>query len=143
MQKLETRDRREMLMGSGGFIVDKESGRVVEYGSGSGSVDNIFRFYESGFSYEYYDLTIKKIVDLEKTTSFLIDLQLIEQKIVYENGNFLVLPAESGLAKLEEIKKSLPFTFYRQRFGLHYKDLYELKNSNCLEYELHGYDESE
>ena len=106
-------------------------------------MENIFRFYESGLSYQYYDFTIKEIINHEEALRVLIDLQLIERKIVYENGNFLVLPAESGLAKMEEIVKSLPFTFHRKRFGLHYKVLYELKSSGCLEYELHGYDESE
>ena len=140
---LETRDENHMFLGSNGFIVDRENGRVVEYGSRNGSVDNIFCFYESGFSYKHYNFTIKKVKNYEKSLRFLIDLQLIERKIVCKNGNFLVLPAESGLVKMEEIIKSLPFTFYKQRFGLCYDVLYELKSSTCLEHELHGYDESE
>lgn len=45
---LETKNFSDMLVGSGGFIVEKETGKVVEFGSAY-SLEKNFEIYEKGF----------------------------------------------------------------------------------------------
>jgi Immunity protein 35 len=45
---LKTKDIRHMLRGGESFIVEKENGRIVSFGSTFSLEDN-FRYYEEGF----------------------------------------------------------------------------------------------
>ncbi len=139
---LKTRDIYHMLRGGASFVVEKENGRIVSFGSTFSLEDN-FRYYEEGFKYEIYDLIIKKVYNLKATLQFLMTLQLIHHDFRLIENKFIHVLTSQGSKEMDDILSALPYTFSKQRLYFAYPHLLEMKYSNWFDYRLIGYDESE
>lgn len=132
---IRTRNIQYLEVGSGGFIVEKETGRVVEFGSAY-SLEKNFEIYEKGFAYKKYDLTILKVNDLN---SAIRNLKKLSMRFVipeFENGVWWEIPQEYSEKQIKEILQNLPYTFTNQKFYFRHSEFEEMQKSKCLEFEL-------
>jgi Immunity protein 35 len=136
---LETRDENGMLVGSSGFIVEREAGRIVQFGSVYG-VDGNLQYYEAGLRHEFYVLTILQVFDVTQTLHALLHMRLIDARAEFDNDEFTVRPTQVGKTAFNTILSSLPYTFPIQHFYFFYPILFEMKRSNWLKFELLGFD---
>jgi len=132
---LETGDSSKMLLGSGGFIVEREAGRVFEFGSAYPR-ERWIANYERGFKYECYDLTIIAVSDLERAIGLLQRLDMVYVIPEEENGTVWRIPRRYTQEQVRERLGRLPCTFAEQAFW-HRVDVFdEIDASGCLKYEL-------
>jgi len=133
---LRTGDEHHMLVGSGGFIVERENGRIYEFGSAY-STERNFAAYEWGLKYESYDLTITKIRDLEKTLHHLLTLNLTYVIPEVAHGRTWRIPKPYTREQLAQKLRVLPCIFENCRgFYFKYEQLLELERARCCEYQL-------
>src|SRR5215204_5740641 len=72
---IESGNILDMLIGSGGFIVEKDSGKVVQFGSAY-SLEKNFEIYEKGFLRKNLDLVITKVFDSSECVRLLNRLSM-------------------------------------------------------------------
>ena len=65
---LRTRNIRDALVGCNGFIVEREDGRIYEFGSAYPRSRN-FAAYEYGLKHKRCDLIIRRIDKFEETVT--------------------------------------------------------------------------
>ncbi len=92
-QYVETGDFHDMEVGSGGFLVEKENGRIVEFGSVYSLEENL-KIYEAGLAYGKYNLTVLKVFDLNLAVRLLKKLSMSFVKPKLENGVTWKIPQE-------------------------------------------------
>lgn len=132
---LETGDIGTMLIGTGGFIVERKDGRVFEFGSAYPRETWIAN-YERGFKFDRYDLIISSVSAIETTMRLLARLDM--QYVVPEedNGTVWVIPRRYTRNELRTLLTQLPCTFANQVFW-HMVDVFkEVDASQCCIYEL-------
>lgn len=132
---IKTKDYRFLEVGSGGFIVEKETGRTVEFGSAY-SLEKNFEIYEKGLAYKSYDLTVLKVKDLNSAIRHLKKLSMRFVEPESADGVEWKIPKEYNEKNLKKILNKLPFTFTNQHFYFRHQEFEDMKNSNCLEFEL-------
>jgi hypothetical protein len=134
---IETKDKKYLLAGSNGFIVDREDGRIFELGSVF-SVERDLQMYELGYKSKFYDLTILSISDLDKTIQLLHKLRMTYVIPEFEHETIWKIPKEYSYKDLAKCLLNLPFTFENQAFYFRLETLEELKKSKCCKFELIG-----
>ena len=132
---IKTKNIQYLEAGSGGFIVEKETGRIVEFGSRF-PLEKNFEIYEKGFAYKKYDLTILKIKDLTSAIKHLKKLSMRFVEPEFECGVWWKIPQEFNEKQIKEILQNLPYTFTKQNFYFRHQEFEDMKNANCLEFEL-------
>lgn len=132
---IETGNLSEMLFGSGGFIIEKEDGKVVELGSAY-SLDKNFEIYEKGFLKSNYDLIVKRVKDLNQSVRLLHSLRMyyIEPEFAY--GVEWKISITFNEKQIKNALSNLPYTFPNQNFSSSFERFQEIDDSKCLDYEL-------
>lgn len=131
---LKTKDFRFLEAGSGGFIVEKESGKVVNFGSAFSTEEN-FKIYEKGLIGRK-DLIILKVREINEAVRLLNRLQMKRVEPKFENSVEWKIPK---IYKENEIKAAiskLPCVFKNQDFYFRYKEFLKIDESKCFDYEL-------
>jgi Immunity protein 35 len=82
---IETGNFLDMTIGSGGFLVERESGHVLEFGSAY-PPETWLENYEKGFKYNTYNLTILQVKNLSTTIEALLKLDIQYVIPELENG---------------------------------------------------------
>ena len=131
---LETGDFREMLAGSGGFIVEKETGSVVEFGSVY-SLEKNFEIYEKGLV-GFNDLVILKVRDTNESVRLLNRLQMFYVEPEFAHGVEWKIPKTYNEKQLKQAISKLPCIFENQNFYFNYDAFKKIDSSKCLDYEL-------
>ena len=74
----------ELLLGSNGIIVNKQTGACFMLGSAY-PVERDLKAYDEGFRFASYDLTITRVNDEERTLNMLLSLRIstVEPKVAY------------------------------------------------------------
>lgn len=124
-----------MLVGSGGFLVEKENGNVVEFGSAY-SVEKNFQTYEQDFSGKNFDLIITKVFDLRETVRLLNRLQMTCVEPEFEHGTSWKIPKIYNQKQIKEAISKLPCVFKKQNFYFRFDEFQNIDKSKCFEYEL-------
>ena len=138
-QWLRTRQWRYRLIGSGGFIVEREDGRVYTFGSAF-PLERNFAASEYGLRYNVYDLTVRRIFDFEKTVDLLMTLGLTYVIPETAYGRTWRIPQDYHRAELSTLLRNLPHTFaYCRGFYFRYENFLEIDRAGCCEYELTGH----
>jgi hypothetical protein len=136
---LRTRDRRHLLVGSGGFIVEREDGRTYEFGSAYGQ-DRNFAAYEYGLKYKIYDLIVNQVQDFERTIELLLTLNLTYVIAEFEYGRQWRIPRAYDKILLAKKLQVLPCTFENCRgFYFKYEQFLEIDREQCFDYQLKGH----
>lgn len=138
---LATRDARHPLIGSGGIVVDKLTGRAFEFGSAY-SLERNFAAYEAGFKFEKYDLTILRVNDLARTVEFLYELRMSYVIPEIEGGVTWKIPRQYTPELLEKELENIPCTFFKQGFYFSYEVFRDLRAPKCCDYEIREHLES-
>lgn len=131
---VETGDFREMLVGSGGFIVEKENGKISELGSHYTLEEN-FEIYEMGLAGKQ-DLVILKVKDLNRAVKLLHKLGMTYVEPESAHGVVWKIPQRFNEKQIKAALSNLPHTFQNQRFYFAIEVFKEIYESDCLIYEL-------
>jgi hypothetical protein len=131
---IETGNIKKMLVGSGGFVVEKESGEVVKFGSAY-SLEKNFQVYERGLIGRK-DLIILKVREINESVRLLNRLQMtyIEPEIAH--GVEWKIPKLYNEKQIKEAISKLPFAFVNQNFYFRYDEFEKIDDSKCFEYKL-------
>lgn len=131
---IETGDFREMLVGSGGFIVEKETGNVVKFGSAY-PLEKNFEIYEKGLIGKT-EFIIKEVRGINLAVRLLLKLRMsyIEPEFAY--GVEWKIPKEFNEKQIKAALSNLPYTYRNQKFYFRSDVFEQIDNSNCLVYEL-------
>lgn len=132
---LATGDVQHRAVGSGGFVVDRETGRVHEFGSAFTTERNL-RMYAKGFRYASYDLTITKVSDLVTTARLLHGLGMSYVEPEEAHGVVWRIPRHCQVAQLKHLLQQLPYTFAGYNFYLSLEVFEEMDAARCCAYEL-------
>lgn len=131
---IETGNPLDMLVRSGGFIVEKENGKVVKFGSAY-SLEKNFGIYEKGLIGKK-DLMITKIKDLNCAVRLLHKLRMTFVEPEFEHGVEWKIPKEYNEKQLKIALSNLPHIFKNQDFYFRSDAFEEMSKSDCLVYEL-------
>lgn len=133
---LQSRDFRHMLVGSGGLMVNKETGDVFEFGSAY-PLERNFAAYEWGMRSNTNDLTITAVHDLPRALDSLLKLRLSYAIPEAAHGRTWRIPRSYDRAQLQTLLQSLPHTFpdYTGLF-FDYETFLEIDATRCLTYAL-------
>lgn len=134
---VQSGDFKDMLIGSGGFIVEREGGRIFEFGSAYPLERNLAA-YEAGFKYNTYDLTIFSIDDIQQTVQLLLNLRMTHGISEEEYGVVWKIPQDYTEAQIRSALTSLPYTFSDQKFHFRYEIFLEIDKAGCFKYQLYG-----
>ena len=125
----------DALIGNGGFIVEREDGRVFEFGSAY-ELERNFAAYEAGFKFHSYDLTIISVSDTKQTVSLLHKLDMVYVTPEYEHGVVWKIPQRFTKSQIRFLISSLPHTFYAQNFSFRIEVFAEIDVAGCCKYAL-------
>jgi hypothetical protein len=133
---LQSGDLNDMLLGSGGFIVEQEDGYVFEFGSAY-PLEHHLAAYEAGFRFDSYDLTILSIGDLRQTIELLLKLDMT---YAAPEGKYAVvwqIPKTYTDDQLRSALMSLPHTFFNQGLNFRFEEFLALERAvvsiNCMD----------
>jgi hypothetical protein len=128
---VETGNILEAWIGSGGFIVEKADGRVFEFGSAY-SLEENFRRYEMGFKYEFYDLIISEVINLNLAIDYLyrLDMTFVIPEEAHRNPAFF--QNRYTKSQIRQKLKTLPCVFSKQRFYFRIDVIEEMERAKCL-----------
>lgn len=135
---LETGDEDEKLIGNAGFVVSKEDGRIFDFSSAF-SLERSIAFYEAGFRFETYDLTVTGIHDLERTVALFLKLKLRRMPNQVTGALLWEPPKNYERDDLAAALDSLPATFRKQNLTFAAEVFQQIDADRCCDYELHGY----
>jgi Immunity protein 35 len=135
---IQSGDVRDMLFGSGGFIVERDDGYVFEFGSRYPLERNLAA-YEAGFKYDTYDLTILSVSDILQTVRLLLSLRMKYVIPEEENGTVWKIPQGYTEVQIRSALASLPYTFLDQKFYFQFEVFLSMDKAGCCKYQLHGH----
>lgn len=133
---IQSGDDRYALVGSGGFIVERNDGDVFEFGSAY-PLERYLAAYEAGFKFDTYDLTILSIRDIQQTVRLLLSLKMKYVVPEEESGTVWRIPQKFTEDQIGSALASLPHTFYDQKFNIIYETFLAIDKAGCCKYQLH------
>jgi hypothetical protein len=128
----------DLLVGSNGFIVDRENGHIFQLGS-MFPLERDFAAYEAGFRYDFYDLRILSVDDLPKTLDLLLKLGMTYVIPEEEYGTVWKIPRSYTPEQIEDALHSLPCEFLEQKFYFQFEIFLEIKKTGCCKHQLIGH----
>lgn len=135
---LQSGNPMNMLIGVGGFIVEREDGDVFVFGSAYPLEHNLAA-YEAGFKFYTYDLTILSIRDIQQTVRLLLSLKMKYVVPEEESGTVWRIPQKFTEDQIRSALASLPHTFYDQKFNFGYETFLAIDKAGCCKYQLYGH----
>lgn len=107
---LATRDPLRLAIGSGGTLVEKETGKQVEFGSAY-PLDINLKIYELGYlAHEDWDIVITKVHNKEETVRSLTQLRPTYVIPEEESGIIWRVPREYTETQISDLLETLPCT---------------------------------
>ena len=132
---IESGNISDLLIGGGGFIVDKTAGQVFHFGSAH-SLEENFEAYEASFRDERWDLIVTRVWDAQPTAMLLhkLDMRFVEPEEAH--GVIWKVPQSYNQKQIKLMLEKLPAMFEKQNFHFKYQLLEELKYSGYCEFEI-------
>lgn len=135
-QYIKTGDVRYCLAGPGGTLVEKETGRHIEFGSAY-SLEKNLEIYEKGYlKYDDWDIIIKKIFDKSATINGLLGLRLTYVIPEEEHGTVWRIPQNYTDKQLRRKLAELPVRLNIGSLYFTFEVVEQLKVSKPCEFEL-------
>jgi hypothetical protein len=98
------------LVGSSGLIVNKDDGAFLILGSAF-SIDRDCEFYEKGYRWEFYDLVVTEVHDLDGACRILHSVGPSEIDYSYSSGTVWRIPRQLSLDDLRHRLATAPVVF--------------------------------
>jgi len=133
---LETRDRKDMQIGSGGTLVEKATGRFIEFGSAHSTEVNL-HIYEGGYlDCDNWDLLVTSVARLEEAVDLVDALRLtyVEPELV--SGIVWRVPQHYSHSRVRQKLEVVPCRFHLGGAYLCWETLEAMKSSTALRFEL-------
>ncbi|HSI35436.1 MAG TPA: YrhB domain-containing protein [Tepidisphaeraceae bacterium] len=132
---LATRDWRDLFIGLGGFVVERETGRVFQLGTAH-ERDEQLRWYEAGYRFRVWDLTVRAVTDRTATVQLLRRLGVTYAVTEFESGRHWRIPRPCPPELLDQLLHDLPLAF--GAVPLSYEGFRAATDSTCCNIELVG-----
>jgi hypothetical protein len=133
---VETKDPTYMAIGSGGTLVEKNTGRLIQFGTAHSTEINL-KIYEAGyFAYDAFDLVVNAISNLEEAIGFLGELRITYVKPEVESGTTWRIPKEYSAQQLRDRVRNLPCRFNLGSLYFEWQVIERMKSSASLKFEL-------
>ena len=133
---IETEDLLEMAFGSGGILVERNTGRLVEFGSTYSTEINL-QIYETGYlAYDDFDLIVVAVSDAEEALCLLDELGITYVKTEVEEGATWRIPKPYTAQQLRNRLHHLPCRFNLGSVYFNWETLERMKASSTLQFEL-------
>jgi len=133
---INTQNFEEMAVGSGGILVEKLSGRTVQFGSAYPTETNI-KIYEAGYlNHDNFDLVITETTNIEEALNLLSHLSIVYVKPEIESDVTWRIPTPFTKSQLRDKLAVLPCKFNLGNLYFKWETLERMKTSSALKYEL-------
>lgn len=133
---IETEDPMSMTFGSGGTLVEKKTGRLIQFGSAYPTEINL-KIYEAGYlAHEDFDLVVKCISNPEEAVGLLGRLGITYVKPEVQSGTTWRIPKSYSAQQLRGRLRHLPCRFNLGSLYFKWETLECMKASTSLQFEL-------
>jgi len=133
---MQTKDPVSMAVGSGGILIEKETGNTYEFGSAYSTEQNL-QIYELGYlRYENWDIVITKVTNRNNTIENLSRLDVVYVMPEEDHGTVWKIPGKYTSEQLNNRLKSLPARFNLGNLYFKWEVLESFKRQNDFEYQL-------
>lgn len=133
---IETSNLTFMAVGSGGILVEKNTGRLIEFGSAYPTEINL-QIYEAGYlAYDDFDLVVIATSDSEEAVRLLGGLGITYVKPEVEGGTTWRIPKPYSAQQLRARLRHLPCRFNLGSAYFKWEALDRMKASDSLQFEL-------
>jgi len=133
---LKSRKPSLMSLGSGGTLVEKNTGRLIKFGS-LYSTETHFKIYEAGYmTYENYDLIVIDVSNRGETVRLLEQLQITYIKPEIEGTTIWKIPKKYTSQELLNRINETPCRFNLGSLYFNWQHIEYMRKSNSLKFEL-------
>ena len=133
---LRTRDIRFSLVGSGGVLIERETGRFFQFGSAF-SLDENLAIYEAGYlNYEDWDIEVTKVKDLTAAAIAISSLNLKFAVPEFAHSETWRIPKSYNVKQIQSKLETLPARFRIGKIYFQWKVIDSLKNQRAFAYAL-------
>ena len=133
---IETNDLMYMAFGSGGTLVERNTGRLIDFVSAYSTEVNL-QIYEAGYlAYDDFDLVVTATSDSEEALRLLGALGIRYVKPEVEGGTTWRIPKPYSPKQLRERLRHLPCRFNLGSAYFKWEVLERMKASESLQFEL-------
>jgi hypothetical protein len=125
-----------MAVGSGGTLVEKNTGRLIQFGSAYTTEINL-NIYEAGYlAHDDFDLLITAILDPAVAVGLLDELEITYVKPEVQDGTTWRIAKPYSAQQLRERVRHLPCRFNLGSLYFKWEVLDRMKNSASMRFEL-------
>jgi hypothetical protein len=133
---IETNDCSFMAIGLGGILVEKDTGRLIQFGSAY-SLEHNLEIYEAGYlAYDNFDLIVTAVLDREEVLKLLGKLGITYVKPEVSFGTTWTIPKTYSHRQLLGRLGHLPCRFNLGQVYFKFKELESMRASTSLQFEL-------
>lgn len=133
---IRTKNPIYSVIGSGGTLVEKATGRCIEFGSAYSTEENL-EIYERGYlKYDNWDLVVLKAKEVEKTLDYLQRLDLTYVIPEGEFGEVWRIPKKYTRQELRRKLSTLPVVFNIGSCYFRWDVLESYRQQHAFSYEL-------
>jgi len=135
---IKTRNILHSAVGSGGVLVLKKSGKLINFGSGYSTEQNL-EIYEKGyFDFDNWDIVITRVNDIQRTIEHLMKLRISYIEPEEAHGTIWKISKDFKHKDFKNQLKSLPARFNLGDVYFQFPVLESLKNQKDFIYKLEG-----
>lgn len=124
------------LGGCRGFVVNKQSGRILDLGSSVYTREQEIAFYDAGYQFARGFFVVHRVVDLEASCTAIEDLNFKRIEYEYEAGDVWTRSIPLSKVEIEERLGRLPAVFGPFAISFERHRLEAIRTSDVLEFEL-------
>jgi len=133
---IRTRRDRDSLMGDGGVLVEKHSGRMIQFGSAYTTEENL-KIYEAGYlDADDFDLVVSEVANMEDALDLLCRLEIVHVGRALDGIPASRLPKPLTRAQVRARLSRLPCRFNLGRLYFRWETLELMKRSSSMRYAL-------
>ena len=137
-QYIATGDPKSMAVGSGGTLVEKDTGKHIQFGSAYSTETNL-QIYEAGYlEHDDFDLIVSEVSDLPATLQLLEGLRITYIRPEVEAGTTWRVPKQYSREQLRQRLSKVPCRFNLGGLYFKWKVLNKMNESRCMRFELVG-----
>ncbi len=127
---VEKGDAGAALIGNGPFLVERQGGRVVQFGSGI-SVERSVAHYQNGYRFDRYEIVVESVTNAEMVADLLQSVDLVFVVPEEAHGAVWRIPQIYSITQLRDMLTRQPVVFQRQRLAFREDEFDRLRGSGA------------
>lgn len=125
---VEKGDSGAALAGNGPFLVEREGGRVLQFGSGI-PLERSVAHYENGYRFDRYEIVVESVTNAGTAADLLQRVGLSFVVPEEAHGAVWRIPQTYSITQLRAMLNSPPIVFQRQTLGFRENEFDRLRGS--------------